>query len=142
VHLTKDIIDVISAQPGTPEPPSNIPPSGGDGDEPPPGDFNAFPRLDAPDELQPRQEFTAIVGFRPDPDPKLASSHPLHVEDPAPNATIILLFTALGARVLNERREYRLPLTIEAREEIQCVVEEDARQVTLFADYVYDSQLI
>ena len=141
VELKRGSTELISAEPGTSQPPGNIPPSGGVGDEPPSGDFNAFPRLDAPNELQPEQEFTAVVGYRPEPDPTLAGSEPLHIENPPPNATMRLSVSAFGARILDQSAQ-KLPLKMEAEAKVRCVVEPGVEKVTLFADYFYDSQLI
>jgi hypothetical protein len=141
IQLTKGATELIVNQPGSSQPPSNIPPSGSGGKEPPSGDFNAFPRLDAPNELEPEEEFTAVVGYRPDPDPTLASSGPLQVKNPPPDATIRISVSAFGAVILNQTA-YKLPLKMEAEATIRCVVEPAAEKVILFADYFYNSQLI
>ena len=139
--FTKGVIEFTPPELGSDQPPSNIPPSGGDGDEPPSGDFNAFPRLDAPNELEPQQEFAAVVGYRPDQDPTLPSSKPIHIENPPPNATMRISVSAFGARILTGSA-HKLPLKMEAEANIRCVVEPGVEKVTLFADYFYDSQLI
>ena len=141
IELIKGATELIGAEPAESEPPSDVPPSGSGSDEPPSGDFNAFPRLDAPNELQPEQEFTAVVGYRPDPDPTLAGSEPLHIKNPPPNATMRLSVSAFGARILNQSAQ-KLPLKMEAEAKVRCIVEPGVERVTLFADYFYDSQLI
>jgi hypothetical protein len=141
VDLKTGSTEFIAAVPGSSRPPSNIPPSGGGGDEPPSGDFNAFPRLDAPNDLESGQEFTAVVGYRPDPDPTLAGSEPLYVKNPPPDATIRLSVSAFGARILNQSA-HKLPLKMEAEAKVRCIVEPGAEKVTLFADYFYHKNLI
>ena len=135
--------DVISigGTTGGGEPPDTPPPGNGGGKGPSTGDFNAFPRLEAPDRLAPGEQFTAVVGFRPDPDASLAESQPIHILNPPADAAITVLFTAIGATLLGER-QHRLPLVMDAQAEILCAVEQAVTEVTLLVDYVYNSQLI
>lgn len=137
VGQTKVIISPI----GGGGPPDKIPPSTNGGDQPPADNFNAYPRLDAPDQLALEQEFTAVVGFRQDPDPALLDNQPLHIENPPPDARIDILFNAIGAKVLGQR-QHRLSLQMEAKAEIRCAVAADAQEVVLLVDYLYESQLI
>jgi hypothetical protein len=141
VEIKTGATESISSDMESRQPPSDIPPEGNGGRKPPPGDFNAFPRLDAPVKLEPEQEFAVAVGYRPDPDPTLARSTPLHIDTPPANATIRLSVSAFGARIL-EQSAQELPLNIDAEANIRCVVEPNAKKVTLFADYFYNWQLI
>ncbi len=112
-----------------------IPANGGDVKS-----FDAYPALNAPEQVVPAEEFEVTVGFRDDLDPELLEAQPIHIENPPVGAEFLVILLADGAEVTDGHHR-RLPLAKDATVKFTCRANPDTNQITLSVDYFYNNQV-
>lgn len=98
--------------------------------------FEAFPRLDAPDEIARVGLFDFTIGYSDKPDPKADSQKGFKVPPPVDNETMLVIATAEGATVI-EPSNVRLPLDMTAGHTFSARVDPRAGRVRVCAKYFY-----
>ncbi len=103
--------------------------------------FNAFPRLEAPDQVEPEEAFTVVVGFRSDLDRQLNNVMPIQIDNPPEDAQLLVMLIGDGVTVLDgHHRHLTLDMTAEA--EFHCQAKPGIEEARLTVDYIYDSQVV
>lgn len=103
--------------------------------------FSAYPRLDAPAEVEPEATFEVIVGFRAEADPDLAAGELIVIDQPDADEPCLVILRAEGAEVLGEHYGH-LPLKQNAALIFTCRARADVAEILLSVDYFYDNQPI
>jgi len=98
--------------------------------------FEAFPRLDAPDEVAREGQFDFTIGYSDKADPKADSQQGFKVPPPVENETMLVIATAEGATVI-EPSNVRLPLDMTKTHTFQARVDPKAERVRVRAKYFY-----
>ena len=92
--------------------------------------FNAFPRLDAPNVVEPGEMFDVIVGYRDRPDATLEDVSPMLIPDASPDAALLVNFIADGADVLGDNH-VSLPLRLQSAAVFTCRAKPAAEEIRL-----------
>lgn len=103
--------------------------------------FSAYPRLDAPAEVEPEATFEVIVGFRAEADPDLEAGKIIFIDEPNPDEPCLVILRVEGAKVIGEHRGH-LPLKQNVALIFTCHAHADAAEILLSVDYYYHNQPI
>jgi hypothetical protein len=129
---------------------SHTKPPSGDGETPLTGSaqtFDAYPRLDAPNQVAPEAVFTVTVGYRAEADPALHNVSPISVQPKHPDDRLTVTLLTDGARVLpgpNGQVEQRqpLPMRLGATVTFQCQAQPEVDELYLTVEYAYEAQVV
>lgn len=121
--------------PAASAPPAPKPAMAGGG-PPGPQPFEAFPRLDTPEEIAREGQFDFTVGYSDKPDPKADSQQGFKVPPPVDNETMLVIATAEGATVV-EPSNVRLPLDMTRSHTFKATIDPKATRVRVRAKYFY-----
>jgi len=103
--------------------------------------FDAYPSLDAPDQVAPDETFQVTVGFRADVDPDLLESQPIHIENPPPEAKFLIMLVVDGLKVLDGNHR-PLSLSMEAKVTFTCQPKPGVSYATVSVHFIYDEQMV
>lgn len=103
--------------------------------------FSAYPRLDAPAEVEPEAIFEVVVGFRAEADPSLDTGEPIVVDNPDLDKSCLVILRAEGADVIGDYYK-QLALKQDTAVIFTCRAHVNVAEILLSVDYFYDNQPI
>lgn len=102
--------------------------------------FEAYPTLEAPEQVLPEAEFEVIVGFRDDLDPHLIQSGQMTFYEIQPGDQCLVVLIPDGVEV-NQYHGY-LSLQMDAQVRFTCRAKPNVGEATVAAQYFYKNQMI